>query len=111
MSTLCFVFFSSRGRHTSCALVTGVQTCALPIYRDLTADVRAGQFRADLYHRLAVMKIEIPPLRDRSEDVAPLVGLFLGRAASGAPGGVRSEERSVGKECVSQCRSRGSREH
>src|SRR3546814_9147893 len=29
---LCFFFFSSRRRHTSCALVTGVQTCALPIY-------------------------------------------------------------------------------
>src|SRR3546814_5890639 len=28
---LCFFFFSSRSRHTSCALVTGVQTCALPI--------------------------------------------------------------------------------
>src|SRR3546814_5498971 len=29
---LCFFFFSSRRRHTRCALVTGVQTCALPIY-------------------------------------------------------------------------------
>src|SRR3546814_1771344 len=29
---LCYVFFSSRRRHTRCALVTGVQTCALPIY-------------------------------------------------------------------------------
>src|SRR3546814_1038558 len=31
----CFFFFSSRRRHTRCALVTGVQTCALPIYPDL----------------------------------------------------------------------------
>src|SRR3546814_6150038 len=31
---LLFFFFSSRRRHTSCALVTGVQTCALPIYRE-----------------------------------------------------------------------------
>src|SRR3546814_949746 len=31
MVVLCFVFFSSRRRHTRCALVTGVQTCALPI--------------------------------------------------------------------------------
>src|SRR3546814_10753267 len=31
---LCFFFFSSRRRHTRCALVTGVQTCALPISRD-----------------------------------------------------------------------------
>src|SRR3546814_12076143 len=33
MSCYCFFFFSSRRRHTRCALVTGVQTCALPIYR------------------------------------------------------------------------------
>src|SRR3546814_2915047 len=32
ISYVCFVFFSSRRRHTRCALVTGVQTCALPIY-------------------------------------------------------------------------------
>src|SRR3546814_1731863 len=32
MYSLCFFFFSSRRRHTSCALVTGVQTCALPIW-------------------------------------------------------------------------------
>src|SRR3546814_2889187 len=41
-----FFFFSSRRRHTSCALVTGVQTCALPIYPDwhpiLTAPPRHG---------------------------------------------------------------------
>src|SRR3546814_16321661 len=34
---LFFFFFSSRRRHTSCALVTGVQTCALPIYRPVPA--------------------------------------------------------------------------
>src|SRR3546814_4545037 len=38
-------FFSSSRRHTSCALVTGVQTCALPIYRDLRG-LRQGHFRA-----------------------------------------------------------------
>src|SRR3546814_10081200 len=32
--SFCFFFFSSRRRHTRCALVTGVQTCALPIYTD-----------------------------------------------------------------------------
>src|SRR3546814_6975853 len=35
---LFFFFFSSRRRHTRCALVTGVQTCALPIYRKGAAD-------------------------------------------------------------------------
>src|SRR3546814_5274834 len=38
---VCF-FFSSRRRHTRCALVTGVQTCALPIYRSLGLSVIAG---------------------------------------------------------------------
>src|SRR3546814_11191169 len=33
LSGVCFFFFSSRRRHTRCALVTGVQTCALPIHR------------------------------------------------------------------------------
>src|SRR3546814_5628249 len=37
---LCFFFFSSRRRHTICALVTGVQTCALPIY--LVPTILAG---------------------------------------------------------------------
>src|SRR3546814_8191206 len=39
---MCVVFFSSRRRHTRCALVTGVQTCALPIYRRHAA-YNAGQ--------------------------------------------------------------------
>src|SRR3546814_3859939 len=40
---LFFFFFSSIRRHTRCALVTGVQTCALPIYRMLVATMRAEQ--------------------------------------------------------------------
>src|SRR3546814_7032654 len=40
MFFLCFFFFSSRRRHTRCALVTGVQTCALPIYSARRATVR-----------------------------------------------------------------------
>src|SRR3546814_1360291 len=39
---MCFVFFSSRRRHTICALVTGVQTCALPISQFNCFDVTAG---------------------------------------------------------------------
>src|SRR3546814_5603025 len=38
-----FFFFSSRRRHTRCALVTGVQTCALPIYPAMTLAVDGGQ--------------------------------------------------------------------
>src|SRR3546814_5416477 len=37
-----FFFFSSRRRHTRCALVTGVQTCALPIFSDYGREVVAG---------------------------------------------------------------------
>src|SRR3546814_3366675 len=36
---LCLVVFSSRSRHTRCALVTGVQTCALPIFAAISADI------------------------------------------------------------------------
>src|SRR3546814_16486543 len=39
---LCFFFFSSRRRHTRCALVTGVQTCALPIFRRRRAALRGS---------------------------------------------------------------------
>src|SRR3546814_5053456 len=98
-----YLFFSSRRRHTRCALVTGVQTCALPIYRQ----------------------------RDRRQRAAQQLGIAVkGEAlASGArQGGVsharppsrnetcstfssRSEERRVGKECVSTCRSRWSPYH
>jgi transcriptional regulator with GAF, ATPase, and Fis domain len=48
--------------------------------RDLKAEVEAGRFRADLYYRLAVFPIEIPPLRARSEDVPSLAAHFLGQA-------------------------------
>src|SRR3546814_9753573 len=83
--TLCF-FFSSRRRHTSCALVTGVQTCALPIYVG-GAQHRAGQARQPF----AQFGLAAQP-RDELAQVLCL----------------RSEERRVGKECVSTCRSRWS---
>src|SRR3546814_6179805 len=78
-------FFSSRRRHTRCALVTGVQTCALPISLS-----RVGGFRSEERERLA--------RRDAVNDycIAPRD---------------RSEERRVGKECVSTCRSRWSPYH
>jgi len=45
--------------------------------RDLCQMVLAGSFRADLYHRLATLRLKMPPLRDRAEDVAPLARHFL----------------------------------
>jgi DNA-binding NtrC family response regulator len=47
--------------------------------RDLEKGVRDGQFRQDLYYRLAIIAIFIPPLRERLEDVLPLVDFFIDR--------------------------------
>src|SRR3546814_10820016 len=90
----CFFFFSSRRRHTRCALVTGVQTCALPIsgydqrehrlqYTEGEDSLGAGLHGADC--RASAPRSEYP-------------GVIR----------LRSEERRVGKECVSTCRSRWS---
>jgi anaerobic nitric oxide reductase transcription regulator len=48
--------------------------------RDLEDEVRAGRFRADLYHRLAVYPLRVPPLRERRDDVPVLAAHFLDRA-------------------------------
>jgi anaerobic nitric oxide reductase transcription regulator len=47
--------------------------------RNLEAEVSAGKFRADLYHRLNVYPITVPPLRERKEDIGILAGFFIDR--------------------------------
>jgi len=50
--------------------------------RELTAEVAADRFRNDLYHRLCTFPIEVPPLRDRPEDILPIAHYLLEREAS-----------------------------
>src|SRR3546814_9583969 len=120
-----FFFFFSRGRrHTSCALVTGVQTCALPIFNlgkalgvalgfaltgwlfGLLTDFSAPGWLADLApwrstHVLlaAISAMCLLPLLLLREPERREV-----EASPNAP--FRSEERRGGKECVSTCSSR-----
>src|SRR3546814_2358046 len=91
---VCF-FFSSRRRHTRCALVTGVQTCALPIYWKFLLTIRTRSRRCLCIRDCA------------SSSVAP--SSMVIRRSCGVM--MRSEERRVGKECVSTCRSRWSPYH
>ena len=51
--------------------------------KDLWQLVQSSQFREDLFHRLNVVKIRIPPLRERSEDIPLLVGHFIGKYSKG----------------------------
>jgi len=54
--------------------------------KDLEACIAAGTFRDDLFYRLGVVRIHLPPLRDRPLDIEPLATLFLQRAASNCLG-------------------------
>src|SRR3546814_1238274 len=118
----CFVFcfFSSRRRHTRCALVTGVQTCALPIF--LLAPLRPEFSRGSGGAIAAVSHANRQQQMGIGEQVRdfllPLVAdrlayafvhhRLVGITAVGPLGLDRSEERRVGKEFVSTCRSRWS---
>src|SRR3546814_5530059 len=97
------VFFSSRRRHTRCALVTGVQTCALPIF-----GIGSG-----LFHSFAVAWAVLADVIPVALFILLYMYLALRRLVALPLWGcwMRSEERRVGKECVSTCRSRWSPYH
>ncbi|MBN1946636.1 MAG: sigma-54-dependent Fis family transcriptional regulator [Bradymonadales bacterium] len=65
--------------------VGGIQTIKVDVRliaatnRDLSAELQGGRFRDDLYYRLNVVPINLPPLRDRPEDLAPLVKHFTAK--------------------------------
>ncbi|HET7038583.1 MAG TPA: sigma-54 dependent transcriptional regulator [Gemmatimonadales bacterium] len=64
--------------------------------RDLEAAVRDGSFRRDLFFRLNVIPIVIPPLRERPEDVEPLARFFLDRLTTA----LRRAPRAIGKDAL-----------
>ena len=59
--------------------------------RDLTVEVTRGRFREDLFYRLAVARVHVPPLRDRREDIPLLVAHFLETLPGGGPPSLKPE--------------------
>src|SRR3546814_16668135 len=94
-----FVFFSSRRRHTRCALVTGVQTCALPISAEpIIAAVQAAVFAFWLGTGTLTT-------------IGSTALAIMAGALVAAPVSARSEARRGGERSVSTCRSRWSPTH
>src|SRR3546814_9856350 len=96
-----YVFYSSRRQHTRGALVTGVQTCALPIW--VAAEAARPPARRVRRSKLAVIRV-------LSSTIVPalVAQTYPGarRKVRAAGQAQRSEERRVGKECVRTCRFR-----
>src|SRR6187551_2902595 len=67
--------------------------------RDLETEVRAGRFRQDLFYRLSVVRLHLPALRDRVDDIPPLIQHFLDTGSyNRAPGGLRAT--AVAREAI-----------
>ena len=69
--------------------------------RDLAAAIESGAFRSDLFYRLNVFPINVPPLRQRKEDIPMLVEYFVKRYADKARKQIRKIEKSTLKLCQS----------
>ena len=69
--------------------------------RNLEQEVKAGRFRSDLYYRLNVFPIILPPLRDRVEDIAPLADFFLARYSKSTGRKVTS----IAPKCIQELKS------
>src|SRR3546814_3165528 len=106
--------FASRRRHTSCALVTGVQTCALPIYDHIIQTIIMLSALPYPRHLRAVLELagghhermdgKGYPRQLSRDDMSPVARMMAVADIFEA----RSAARRVGKEGVSKCRSRGS---
>src|SRR3546814_19671233 len=111
-------FFSSRRRHTRCALVTGVQTCALPISSSAVSFrlsvacfmPRILAARAML-PRSEINNAKLSDAESRCTEVCVQPRELDGGIGRSGRGMKRSEERRVGKEGVSTGRARGSPYH
>src|SRR3546814_11574809 len=131
----CLFFVSSRRRHTRCALVTGVQTCALPICMerytftlpiaigtvallkrtsdkaltkpsDIAGKIVGGQKGSSQLAQLKTYADTLSPKPEIKEYID--FNQAYADLAAGRIVAVRSEERRVGKECVRRCSFRGS---
>src|SRR3546814_12035119 len=104
-------FFSSRRRHTRCALVTGVQTCALPIYRRKQSCQPTPVAQGDAPRGFGVIGWQDGRQKRCRRGEPGRRYAHQPRRAGKRVAAIwkrRSETRRVGKECVSTCRSRWS---
>jgi DNA-binding NtrC family response regulator len=65
--------------------------------RDIETSLKNGEFREDLYYRLNVIQVQIPPLRARTEDILPLAQHFLGRSATRSSKALRGFSEGANK--------------